>query len=396
MTRGRGHLQTATRAGDDSGCSLRHGQEERAAEGVLARHVASMRVALGLIEHRCAPELLASTAEQLGEALRLEHVEVWLHGAAPTARPVSRWGEAAGPTERFPIRRRDHELGFLLVRARGGAVVDADRLLLGEFTSALALALTAAHGAHRLEQCLESREAERSDLRQDLHDRLGPTLTAALMRVETLGVQMRRGQVLLEHLVQIGGDISAALSETRRLARDLAPEALCAGSLATALELQAARFEGASGGGLRVEVDIACDLRGLSRAHELAAYQIVSESLTNVAKHAAASTCVIRLRRDHDLHVEVLDDGVGLEPGHRVGVGVTSMRERARRLLGDLVLERGEQRGTRVTPGSRWPPPSRGRGRGAHGANIDRRRPPDVPVGAPRAAGDAPGHRSLR
>jgi len=143
-------------------------------EGVLARHVTCVRVALGLIEHHCAPELLASTAEQLGEALRLEHVEVRLHGAGPAARTVSRWGEVAGPAERLPIGGRDHELGFLLIRARGGAIARADRLLLDEFTNALALALTAAHRVRRLEQCLESREVEHSDLRQDLHDRVGP------------------------------------------------------------------------------------------------------------------------------------------------------------------------------------------------------------------------------
>jgi len=168
------------------------------------------------------------------------------------------------------------------------------------------------------------------------------------MRVETLGVQVRRRKALLEQLGEIAGDISAALSETRRLARELAPEVLSAGGLAPALTRQAARFEGASGGSLRVEVDTACDLRDLPPALELAAYQIVSESLTNVAKHAAATTCVIRLRRDDDLHVEVLDDGVGLEADHRLGVGLTSMRARACRLHGALVLEPRKQRGTRV------------------------------------------------
>jgi signal transduction histidine kinase len=86
----------------------------------------------------------------------------------------------------------------------------------------------------------------------------------------------------------------------------------------------------------------------LPAAVEVAAYHIALEALTNVAQHANAQICRIRLSLENGLCLEVTDDGDGLPTDNHAGVGLTSMRERAAELGGELRIEPGRPHGTRV------------------------------------------------
>jgi signal transduction histidine kinase len=73
--------------------------------------------------------------------------------------------------------------------------------------------------------------------------------------------------------------------------------------------------------------------------------------MTNVARHAQASSCCVSLSIDEAtgvLELEVIDDGVGMPENRRAGVGMTSMRERAEELGGTLTIEPILEGGTRV------------------------------------------------
>ncbi|MFD2353615.1 sensor histidine kinase [Nonomuraea ferruginea] len=97
-------------------------------------------------------------------------------------------------------------------------------------------------------------------------------------------------------------------------------------------------------------METAGDLDGLPAAVEVAAYRIVQEALTNARKHAAASRVTVRLERDNRvLRVTVADDGIGLPPDARAGVGLGSMRERAAELGGTCVVRAAEDGGTVVS-----------------------------------------------
>jgi signal transduction histidine kinase len=122
--------------------------------------------------------------------------------------------------------------------------------------------------------------------------------------------------------------------------------------------------------GLVAAVDVL--LRGLARRHdiqveltqsglderldpatEVAAYRIVQEALTNVARHAQAGSCRVALRRwDGKLVVDVVDDGVGFElqgpatPPARLGL--LGIRERAVQCGGDLLVTTQPGAGTRL------------------------------------------------
>ncbi len=84
---------------------------------------------------------------------------------------------------------------------------------------------------------------------------------------------------------------------------------------------------------------------------EVAAYRIAQEALTNVARHAGARHCTVRLALDEPagaLHLEIGDDGRGIAPARGRGVGLASMRERAEELGGACVVEPTPGGGTRV------------------------------------------------
>jgi signal transduction histidine kinase len=82
--------------------------------------------------------------------------------------------------------------------------------------------------------------------------------------------------------------------------------------------------------GLSVTVLTAEPFPILPAAYEVAIYRIAQEALTNVARHAQARHCFVRLRFETDLSLEIEDDGVGVPPNRTSGVGLNSMRERGR------------------------------------------------------------------
>jgi signal transduction histidine kinase len=119
--------------------------------------------------------------------------------------------------------------------------------------------------------------------------------------------------------------------------------------------LHAARIE-TDPSGFDIVIDSPTDGLGrLPAAVEVAAYRIVTEALTNVARHARARTCTVRLCLNGALEFDVIDDGCGLDPARPPGVGITAMRERAAELGGVLAIE-GLHPGTRVH--GRLPVPS--------------------------------------
>jgi two-component system, NarL family, sensor kinase len=101
-----------------------------------------------------------------------------------------------------------------------------------------------------------------------------------------------------------------------------------------------------------VLVEVPEDLPDLPAAVEVAVYRITQEALTNVARHAQAHSCVVRLAVDEEVNeevgLEIVDNGVGIPAGRSAGVGLSSMRERASELGGSCIVERAPNGGTRV------------------------------------------------
>ena len=77
------------------------------------------------------------------------------------------------------------------------------------------------------------------------------------------------------------------------------------------------------------------------------------EAINNVQRHAGAKRCTVQFEVNDGLEVEIADDGAGVAPGTESGVGMQSMRERARELGGSIAIGDREGGGTRVRPSCR-------------------------------------------
>ena len=182
---------------------------------------------------------------------------------------------------------------------------------------------------------LTGQEAESARIAQELHDGVGQSLTAILLE---LG---RR-----EDDEDLRERVRASLDEVRGVARQLRPHVLEDLGLRSALAALTTDLFGH--GTTHVKRGIAPGLPELDEASELVVFRVAQEALTNVARHAAASTVSLALsqRGDH-LVLTVADDGRGIPPGAN-GTGIRGMRERAALIGGRLEVVRRDG-GTVVT-----------------------------------------------
>jgi signal transduction histidine kinase len=193
-----------------------------------------------------------------------------------------------------------------------------------------------------------TREQERRRLCRELHDGLGPTLAGLALSLGTAQALSAGQPDLHELLGRLTAETQRAVTDLRRIVYGLPPSALVELGLAGALRDQAERFR-CQEPTLAISLD--APIKGLANLPpvvEMACYRIVTEALANVARHAHATRCAVRIRVDHGICVEVRDNGAGLPAHWRAGVGIASMRERASELGGELVIEPSRPHGTRV------------------------------------------------
>jgi PAS domain S-box-containing protein len=189
---------------------------------------------------------------------------------------------------------------------------------------------------------VEAEAAARRRLERNLHD-------GAQQRLVSLSVSMRLAQARLasdptgaaEILDGARLELDLALEELRELARGIHPAVLSHRGLAFAIEALAERAP------FPVEVATIPEER-LPEQVEAAAFYVISEALTNVAKYAQASLARVSVSCD-DGHavIEVADDGVGGADEAR-GTGLRGLGDRVEALDGTLVVESPPGRGTRV------------------------------------------------
>lgn len=201
------------------------------------------------------------------------------------------------------------------------------------------------------------REEERSHIAREIHDELGQVLTGLKMDLAWLNHRLAEGSLgtSLALLVDKVQDMSSLLDSTiqsvRRLATELRPGILDHLGLAAAVEWQAEDFEKHSG----IRCTVVCTLAevSLDKARTTAAFRILQESLTNVARHAAATAITIRLTQEADCFMlEVADNGCGIKDGDlsaRHSLGLLGMRERAALLGGEVQIARAPGQGTKIT-----------------------------------------------
>ncbi|KAB2967833.1 PAS domain S-box protein [Zoogloea sp.] len=180
------------------------------------------------------------------------------------------------------------------------------------------------------------REDERRHMAREVHDELGQNLTALRMGLAVLGERAEDAQLVGESR-RLKGLVDQSISVVRGIATTLRPAAMDLGIVA-ALRWLSGEFEVNVGLPCLVDVDAGVAIADDDRATGL--FRIVQESLTNIARHAAATHVWIRLRRiNRHLVLEVGDDGCGFDTTQDSGgFGLLGMRERALSLGGEMTV----------------------------------------------------------
>ncbi|HMK09629.1 MAG TPA: histidine kinase [Anaerolineales bacterium] len=285
------------------------------------------------------------------------------HGAAdgqftlpPSPEDVDATSEDLGPrgpslSLTYPLLYRMETVGLLVVLPDGDhRPTPQKRRLLASIARGAGSAAQVVRQEHDLlrarERLVLAREEERRRLRRNLHDTIGPTLAALSLKAGSVRNLIEQDlPAAQDQLNELRELIHVVITDIRRVVYNLRPPALDELGMLPAIQESARQ---SSTGGLQVSVHAPDQMPPLSAAVEVAAYRIVMEALTNVERHAAARHCSIRLSVDDQVRIEVVDDGIGLPPNHRAGVGIASMRERIAELGGSFTIESPAGNGTRV------------------------------------------------
>jgi two-component system sensor histidine kinase UhpB len=194
-------------------------------------------------------------------------------------------------------------------------------------------------------------EDERSAIARELHDEMGQSLTAirsiAAALAQSPDLKGKPGADAARLLFETAGSTFDAM---HRLIPRLRPVQLEEIGLANAVRDLASSLQQANPG-LRIELQLPPAIEGVDAEVETCAYRILQEALTNVVRHAGASTARIALLTDDGkLRLTVSDNGRGAaDPFSRAGhYGVRGMRERAEALGGDLAIRPGPEGGLEV------------------------------------------------
>ncbi|MGV9501005.1 sensor histidine kinase [Streptomyces sp. NPDC003642] len=329
------------------------GVVQAAVDRTLFGHRHDPYAVVAQVGRRVAPagepaEALQHLVDALRHALRLPYVA--FEGTAVAAVSGS---PAAGAARRaFPCRALGRELGVLHVGRRGvndpwtakeqAAVEEvADRA--GTLAYAAALVEDIARSRARI---LSVREEERRRLRADLHDGIGPSLAGTAHQLDTLARRVDDPE-LARCVRTLRDRLRTTVTDLRTVVQGLRPAVLDQLGLPGALRELLAGYDTPA---CHCSVDGAC--HSLPAAVEVAAYAIAGEAVANAVRHSAASRLELTARmEDTVLILTIRDNGCGIPPRHRAGVGLRSMKERAAEVGGRLEVTTGPGGGTVVRAG---------------------------------------------
>ena len=191
---------------------------------------------------------------------------------------------------------------------------------------------------------IKTLEAERKRIAGDLHDEIGPMLSAVKLQInhlepieETELAALRRSSEQIDHIIQRFRDISF----------NLLPNTLVRKGLLKAMEEFIHRTQEAH----HLMITLKADPINLTQEKEINIYRIVQELVHNTVKHARATRMdiILQQKKGHFL-LQTIDDGIGFEyeekKQHASGLGLMNIQSRVEVLGGDLVVQTTPGKGT--------------------------------------------------
>jgi signal transduction histidine kinase len=368
--------------------------ESRAGLARLAEEQAALRRVATLVAQGTAPEgVFAAVTEEVGQLFPVDHaglgryepdgsitvVSSWgstvdripvgsrwsLEGKNPgmlvfeTGRParVDSFADVSGPLA-VAVRETGVRSGIgapIIVEGRLWGVIGAGSTLeqplpadiearLADFTELLATAVANAESRAALAasraRIVAAADETRRQIERDLHDGTQQRLVSLMLELRTAeATQPPEVGELTAQLARTERGLAGVLGELREISRGIHPATLSRGGLGPALAALARRS------GLPVELDLRAERR-LPAQVEVAAYYVVSEALTNVAKHAHASVVNVELDvHDAIVRLAIRDDGIGGAAPEQ-GSGLVGLSDRIEALGGTLHVTSPARSGT--------------------------------------------------
>ncbi|HTJ31963.1 MAG TPA: GAF domain-containing sensor histidine kinase [Dactylosporangium sp.] len=390
------YLALAVAIGELVSVAQRREVASEARRGVLADQQAALRRVATLVARNATPaEVFAAVAAAVGEVLHADLAVVARYEMDASATMLATWQrspvELQAPANyplggndvstmvfqsRRPARMDDFShvssvIGVAVrqaaIRVSVGAPIIVDQRLWGvaiassrnpdafaadvedrisEFTELLASSIANTESRAELvasrARIIAAADETRRRLERDLHD-------GAQQRLISLALAMANAEAEIPpELPELKADLSemrnalkSMADDLRELSRGIHPAILSEGGLEPALKGLIRRCV------IPVESDIRIDGR-LPKTVEVAAYFIVSEALSNVAKHARASVVTVRVRRSAvTLTLDIRDDGVGGADPSR-GSGLVGIEDRVKSLGGTVDVTSPPGRGTEL------------------------------------------------
>jgi signal transduction histidine kinase len=282
------------------------------------------------------PTGLTATVQRTGQAARVND-----YHEIPGGEPFLREGLRSAVA--MPVHVGGRLWGLIAVGSGDGPLPPDTEQRMTDFTDLVATAVANAQGraevmASRARIVAASDETRRR-IERDLHDGAQQRLVAVALRMRAAAAA-KSGDVRAE-TTEAASELMGVLDELREISRGIHPVILSEAGLRAALRALGRRSA------VPVELEVQVEGR-LPEAVEVAAYYVVSEMLTNAAKHAEASVVVVQAAAvDGMLRVCVRDDGVGGADLGR-GSGLVGLRDRVEALGGAFTVDSPPDRGTTV------------------------------------------------
>jgi signal transduction histidine kinase len=198
------------------------------------------------------------------------------------------------------------------------------------------------------------KEHERSRIAREIHDDLGGNLTAIKIGLSSIINRIKTGQLIsLDHAQGLETIVDSTFEAIHKISRDLRPNILDLGIVA-ALDWQSKEFAKQ----LEIDCQFTCNQAEVqvSSAQAITLFRIFQESMSNISKHAKATSVSVDLNASaHEILMTISDNGVGIKAGDTLKVnsfGLRGMQERVTALHGSFNISKSskhEKKGTTLT-----------------------------------------------
>jgi len=186
---------------------------------------------------------------------------------------------------------------------------------------------------------------ERARLSREIHDGLGAALSGLIIQMEYL-MTLTKDRQVRDELTELKDAAEEAIAELRRALRMMRDEFELVPSLQATCEAFRNRRK------LPCQLDISGELPRLTSEQQLTLFRILQEALNNASKHAKPKRVTVKVQFFIDgMQLQVIDDGCGFDSAHTPAhhYGLVNMRDRARKVGGDVMIESEPGAGTAVT-----------------------------------------------